>query len=65
VGGVRCPSVTGIFSFGVFTDDEPVERRGGGGEGGKGGGGTAQNPGWAEVGVLLEGLAESETEAPE
>ncbi len=35
------------------------------GDGGEGGGGAAQDAGGADVGVLVEGLADEEAEGPE
>lgn len=56
-------ALTGIFAFGVLANNDPVEvtgaaileRRGG----------SAEDFGRAHVGVLLEGLADCEAEAPE
>ena len=59
---VRTAALTGVFALGVFADDNPVkgarlsiaER----------GGNAAEDFGRADVGVLLERLANGEAEAP-
>ena len=56
-------ALAGVFAFGVFADDDPVEvARVGVAEGG---GDAAQDFGGAEVGVLLQRLADGEAEGPE
>ena len=53
----------GIFALGVFADDDPVQvARTGVTEGG---GDAAEDFGGADVGVLLEGLADGKAERPE
>lgn len=60
---MRAPALPGVFAFGVFADYHPVEVSAGAGA--EGGGDAAEDAGGAHVGVLLEGLAEREAEAPE
>jgi hypothetical protein len=60
---VGASALAGVLAFGVLAHDHPVEI--GGPAVAEGGGGSAEDAGWADVGVLLEGLAEGEAEAPE
>lgn len=60
---MRGSAVAGIFTFAILADDYPVEITGSAVR--KRRFGAAENLGGADVGVLLEGLAESETETPE
>lgn len=55
--------MAGIFAFAVLADYYPVEIAAG--AGGERRCCAAEDAGWAHVGVLLEGLAEREAEAPE
>ena len=56
-------ALAGVFTFGVFADDDPVEVTGA--RIAERGGDAAQDFGGADVGVLLEGLADGEAEGPE
>ena len=60
---VRGSAVASIFPFAVLADDHPVKITGSAVR--KRGLSAPENFGGADVGVLLEGLAERETEAPE
>jgi len=62
---VRAAPLTGVFTFCVLADDEPVEVFGVSLEGGKGRSCTAKDAGRAQVGVVLERLDEGEAEGPE
>ena len=53
---MRAPALAGVFAFCVFADDEPVERFSTAVS--ERGLGAAEDPGGADVGVLLEGLAD-------
>lgn len=60
---MRSSALTGVFAFGVFADDDPVEvarpailKRGGG---------ASEDLCGANVGILLERLADCQTETPE
>ncbi len=52
-----------VFALGVLADNDPVEASAGAVAQGRGG--AAQDAGGTHVGVLLEGLAEGEAQAPE
>lgn len=56
-------SLTSVFAFAIFADDYPVERARRTVFEGRGN--AAKNFGGANVGVLLEGLADCEAQAPE
>ena len=58
-------AVAGVFALAVFAHDDPVEFLWVLLAGRQGGGDPAQDSCWADVGVLLEGLADCETQAPE
>ena len=60
---VGAPALPGVFALGVFADDDPVEVAGAGVA--KGGGDAAEDFCGADVGVLLEGLADGEAQGPE
>ena len=62
---VCAAALAGVFAFGVFTNDDPVEGGGFVGDGGQGWGYAAEDAGGADVGVVLEGLDEGEAEGPE
>lgn len=61
--GVAAASLTCILALGVLADDHPVQfpRR----AGSKGGLGAAEDLCWSYVGILLQGLADSQSQAPE
>ena len=60
---MRAAALAGILALGVLADDDPVEVAGVGVA--EGGGDAAEDFGGADVGVLLEGLANGEPEGPE
>jgi hypothetical protein len=60
---VRGAAVPGVFTFGILADYHPIEVSAGAGS--ERGGSATEDPGRANIGVLLEGLADGETEAPE
>jgi hypothetical protein len=55
--------VAGVFALAVLANDDPVKIFLAAVA--EGGGGASQDSGGAHVGILLEGLAEGEAEAPE
>jgi len=63
--GVAAAAVAGVFPLGVFTHDDPVEFFSVFLAGGERGGDAVEDAGGADIGVLLEGLANGEAEAPE
>ena len=63
--GVAAAAVAGVFPLGVFADDDPVELASIFLAGGEGGGDAVEDAGGTDIGVLLEGLADGEAEAPE
>jgi hypothetical protein len=56
-------ALAGVLAFGVLADDDPVEI--GGGDVAERGFNAGQDAGGADVGVLVEGLADGEAKAPE
>ena len=58
-------ALAGVFAFGVFSDDDPVEGGGAVGDGCERWGYAAEDAGGTDVGVVLEGLDEGEAEGPE
>lgn len=60
---VRPAALAGVLALAVFADDDPVEVAGAAVL--QRGDGAPEDAGGADVGVLLEGLADGEAEAPE
>lgn len=63
LAGVRAAALTGVLTLAVLADDDPVEIAGVAFAQGRLR--AAEDPGWSHIGVLLEGLADSQTETPE
>jgi hypothetical protein len=63
LSNMSAATLTGVLAFGILSDDEPIEVASL--AIGKGGRHSAENPGWPDVGVLLQSLTDGQAQTPE